>query len=256
MLGVNKPQSSPLPTQSATSHSRTEVYNINPPSSAEINASLLEKIAVEDVKLLYSSIIRMLSGYALGKRPITSQTEGKVIKKFQESKDDWIPIYPLSTDKEFDEQGHEIDGSSEAERYTNGQYPIIGLMPLKHSIYIAEQIMNALDPTSGTTWFDPETTNTIEMARLVALNAVFLLDNPRYAYTGNEADMSMFGLNTLKQLHTLLNRNLGGFFTNKLTESTTNIYKRDIGNEGGPANSSGMTQRKENATDRFLRRLR
>lgn len=252
MLGVGNPQKAPDASQMSQSASRsTEVYTINPPSSAEANASLLEKIAVEDVKLLYASTIRMLSGYALGKRPADSAGQGKFLKKFRDEREDWIPIYPLSTEQAKDKEGDLIDGTSEAERYVRGEYPIIGLMPLKYSIYIAEQVMNALDPTSGTTWFDPQTTNTVEMARLIALNAVFLLDNPAYHYSGNEADMSVFGLNILKQLHMLFNRNLGGFFTNKLTESTTNIYKQDV-----TGNNTGMTMKKESGTERFLRRLR
>ena len=245
--------SNPAPAYSDTRplSSRTEVYNVSTPSSAEVNASLLEKIAIQDIKDLRESVIRGLSGYAIGKRPTTSTSDGRILKKFREERADWVPVFPLSTLPRRDADGNATD--SEVELYQKGEYPVIGLMPLKHAIYIAEQMTNSLDPTSGTTWFNPLTTDTVEMARLLALNAVFLLDNPEYHYTGNEADMSMFGLNILKQLHIILNRSLGGFFTGKLTESTTNIERRDV---GGSRDSNGMMARKENGTDKFLHRLR
>ena len=82
MFGADKNTGTPQNASSLRSSSplQTEVYNITT-TGAEANASLLEKIAIEDIKELRESIIRMLSGYVLGKRPTTIETDTRIIKK-------------------------------------------------------------------------------------------------------------------------------------------------------------------------------
>jgi hypothetical protein len=242
-----KPQE---PTPPPQQPNRTEVYNITPQGTA--NATLLEKLAVENIPLLRESYIKMLSGYAVGKRKVESNTSGTTLKRFQSEKDDWVPIRPLSSARKLNEKGKEILGTSELEIYNRGEYPIIGLMPLKHAIPVVEQIMNSFDPTSGTTWLDVQVTNTVDIAYLVGLHAAFLLDNPNYEYTGNESDMAYFALNVCRNIHHLLNRSLGGFFPTILTESTTNIYKKDV-NAQDP--NQYMTRKKQTNTEKFLTNL-
>jgi hypothetical protein len=244
------PRRSQEPSPPPQQPNRTEVYNITPQGTA--NATLLEKLAVENIPLLRESYIKMLSGYAIGERKVESNSSGSTLKRFQSKKDDWVPIRPLSTQRKLNKNGKEIAGSSELDIYNAGEYPVIGAMPLKHAIPVVEQIINSFDPTSGTTWLDPQATNTVDIAYLVGIHAAFLLDNPNYEYTGNESDMAFFALNVCRNIHHLLNRSIGGFFPNILTESTTNIYKKDVSSTDA---SQYMTRKKQNGTERFLNNL-
>ena len=251
------PRQNPPPQQKPSyeqpvSQNRTEVYNIQ--GSPNTNSSLLEKIAIEDLEELELSVVEQLAGYTKGTRE-SDVTDGNssVLKKFRKTKEDWVPLYPLSLEDQIDHKtGKPIPNSSELVRYQRGEYPTIGHMPLRAAIGISRFEKHILSPETGTTYFDPNVTNTVELARLFALNFCFLLDNPTYEYTGNEADMSNIGVFIFKETHVLLNRSLGGFFTNKLTESTTNIYRRDANDQQG----NGVMRKQPTRTEKFLSNLR
>jgi hypothetical protein len=228
-----------------------DIYNITTSGSA--SSTLLEKLTIEDLQELEVSLIEELTGYTKGTRDV--QGDVKTLKKFTKKRDDWVPIFPLSTQRRLDADGIELAQTSEAELYALGHYPILGNMPLQHGIYIAKQVKHMLDPASRTTYFDPLTTDTVEISRIIALATIFLLDNPKYEYTGNESDMSMFGLFVVKKLHVLLNSAVGGFFMSKATESTTNIYRKDISDQSTMGRNA-LINRRESGIQKFLGRLK
>lgn len=120
-----------------------------------------------------------------------------------------------------------------------------GLMSLQDAIQIANYIAGQAGENFSITYFAPAV-NTLNIAAALAMVACHQLDNPRYNFKGNETDAAAFASKTVSLIHSVLNRSINGYMTNKMAETTTNINRNERREE------EGIKMEKESALNKML----